>query len=260
MKQIRLIAVDIDGTLTNQDKRITPRTQRALLEAQKQGVALVLASGRPACGLKKYALQLHLPAYGGKLIAFNGGLLADAKTGEVLYERKMPLPLAKEVLRHLRQFPVTVMLCDGEALVVEDENGYQVEYEANCNHLRITKTDSLEEYLDFSPYKLLASANPPYLAGIHEQLSAPFAGRLSTFFSLGVSKADALQKLCERQGIHRREVLCFGDEENDLEMIRFAGHGVAMGNACGLLKQAADEITLSNDEDGIAAVVERYLD
>ena len=66
MKQIRLIAVDIDGTLTNQDKRITPRTQHALLEAQKQGVALVLASGRPACGLKKYALQLHLPAYGGK--------------------------------------------------------------------------------------------------------------------------------------------------------------------------------------------------
>ncbi len=269
MKQIRLIAVDIDGTLTNQDKRITPRTQRALLEAQKQGAALVLASGRPACGLKNYALQLHLPAYGGKLVAFNGGLLADAKTGEVLYERKMPLPLAKEVLRHLRQFPVTVMLCDGEALVVEDENGYQVEYEANCNRLRITKTDSLEEYLDFSPYKLLASANPPYLADIHEQLSAPFPGRLSTFFSapfffefvpLGVSKADALQKLCERQGIHRQEVLCFGDEENDLEMIRFAGHGVAMGNACGLLKQAADEITLSNDEDGIAAVVERYLD
>ena len=268
LSQIRVIAVDIDGTLTNREKQITPRTLQALLQAQKQGITLVLASGRPISGLKKYSVQLHLPEYGGNLISFNGGLLADAKTNEVLYEQKMPLPIAIEVLRHLQQFPVTVMLCDGDQLVVEDINGYQVEYEANCNHLRVTQTDSLEEYLYFSPYKLLASANPPYLSEIHEQLAAPFTNRLSTFFSapfffefvpLGVNKANALQRLCQMRGIRREEVLCFGDEQNDLEMIRFAGHGVAMGNACDLLKQAADEITLSNDEDGIAVVVERYL-
>lgn len=269
MKQIRLIALDIDGTLTNDDKLITPRTQRSLMRAQQQGVIVVLASGRPACGLARYSHQLQLGNWKGKLISFNGGQLSEAEDGRILYERKMEQSLAHEVLHHLKDYYVTVMLCDGEKLVVEDENGYQVEYEANCNHLKVIKTDSLEEYLTFSPYKVLSSANPEYLTKIWGELSAPFAGRLSAFFSapfyyefvpLGVNKGDALEKLCQSLHISRGQVLCFGDEHNDISMMKFAGHSVAMGNACDALKKVADEITLSNNEDGIAAVVERYLD
>lgn len=269
MRQIRLIALDIDGTLTNDEKQITKRTLRALQMAQEQGAAVALASGRPACGLAKYARQLKLQDFQGKLIAFNGGQVCDAADGKILFERKMERELALEVLRHVKQYFVTVMLCDGNKLVVEDENGYQVEYEANCNRMKITKTDSLEEFLHYAPYKVLSSANPQYLSKVCGELSAPFEGRLSSFFSapffyefvpLGVDKGDALEKLCRSLNITREQVLCFGDEQNDLGMVRFAGHGVAMANACPALKQAADEITLSNNDDGIAAVVERYLE
>lgn len=264
----RMIVLDIDGTLTNDEKKITPKTKEALMNAQEQGAIIVLASGRPVAGLLRISKELELNQHHGLLLAYNGGKVIDAQTDQLIYEKAMPLERAKAILRHLKQFPVTPMVDDGNCLYVPDKNGHKVDYESSINDLTVKELPELAEQLDFSPVKVLTAAPNEVLMSVMKDITSPFEEEFSFIMSApfylecnmkGISKADSLGRVCESLHISPEEVISFGDAQNDLSMIEFAGHGVAMGNACEELKAAADEITLSNNEDGIAAVLERYF-
>ena len=232
---IKAIAMDIDGTLTNDQKVISPRTREKLLAAQESGIKLILASGRPAWGLQ----------------AFNGAHVVDAQTDEVLFDQAMPADELHRLIDHLRNFDVIPMISLGRDLHVEDSyrcmitlpDGSQkniVKYERDACDLKIREVESLHEVADAYPVDKLLTAGDPY--------TAP-----------GIDKARALEGALPKLGIDASEVVSFGDGQNDKSMIEWAGTGVAMGNAVDEVKAVAQMVTANNNEDGIAVALDKLL-
>lgn len=264
----KLIALDLDGTLYNDKLEITPKTIDALMKAQEKGIRIAISSGRPLPGLFHARDTLKLQEHHGMLVSYNGGKVVDTTNHEVLYELAIPHDLAIDVLKHLKNYPVHPMIDDGEVLYVEDKNAYRVHEEHTNNSMECVEVPSLIDFFDFPLVKILTSIDPEKLPDVLKEIGKPYEGKLDFIQSapyyievvpVGTSKASGLSKVCEKLGITKDEIIAFGDAANDLEMINFAGYGVAMGNACDELKACADEITLSNNEDGIAHTLEHLL-
>lgn len=269
----KMIALDLDGTLNNDEKKITPKTREALLAVQRHGVTVVLASGRQAPGLAREAGALDLKKHHGLLLSYNGGRIEDATTGEILYSQAIGRGTALRFLRHLEAYPeLSPIVDDGVSIFTTDASRHKVQDESRNNNLRIEIVENIADAVEargFSPVKILTAAPNeilvPHLAdirrGFEDELS--FVQSAPWFYEAtvkGVSKSASLARVCERLGIERSEVMAFGDAQNDMSMLDFAGHSVAMGNACTELKAMADEITLSNNEDGIAVSLTRHFD
>lgn len=264
----KLIVMDMDGTLTNSEKIITPRTCAALIAAQKQGARLVLASGRPTYGLYKEAKQLEMEKYGGLLLSFNGANVQDYVTKEVLYNQTIPMKCIVPVFNNARALNLNIMVHKDEHIIVEDAHCYKADYEARLTAMKLKPVNSLNEFIDFAPNKILLSAPQEHLKNMLEDFKMPFGDMLSMCCSApfylevmaqGIDKGKALDGIAKRLHIDPSEIIAFGDEMNDLTMLQYAGHGVAMGNAVKPIKLIAKEITLSNDEDGIAVTLEPLL-
>lgn len=275
---LRAILLDIDGTLTNSQKIITPRTKEALLHAQEHGCTLILASGRPTAGLGFLARELEMDRHHGILVSFNGACVSDFQTGEVFLDQSMSVEDGQAVLRHIENFPeVRPMVAKDDYLYVQDVYDGIIRYKGNLmniiqhesrmNHIKLCEVGSLAEFAKFPLSKILTAANPEYLQAHYEEMRAPFRDRLSCMFTSdfyyeftakGVNKASALRTALLPIGYRPEEMIAFGDAENDAHMLQFAGVGVAMGNATDALKAVADEVTLSNDEDGIAHSLELH--
>lgn len=265
-KMKKLIALDLDGTLLDDRKEITEKTRKSLIKAQQRGNTVILASGRPTPGLYSQAEALELGKYHGLLLSYNGGKVTDYTTGEIIYENSIDNSLAKEFLRHLESFDVNPIVEDGKNIYTDKPHGFKNDFESQQNHLGIVKVENICDYISYNPVKILIAAPAEILDPQIEKITAPFEGRLSFVKSapfyleatpLGVNKAGSLQIVCDRLGFKREQLVSFGDAENDLSMIEFAGIGVAMANACEKLKRAANMVTLSNNEDGIAYALKK---
>lgn len=275
---IKAIALDIDGTLTNDQKVVTPRTKEALFAAQRAGIRVILASGRPVQGLRALARELELDRYHGLLVAYNGAHVVDAESDEVLFDQPMEPAVMRELLDHLRSFDVIPWVTEGEYLYVEDayrcmisHRGRErniVKYERDACDLKIREVHDLAEVLDRPQDKILTAATDTYLAAHADEMYAPFRDRLSGMFTAdfyfefmapGINKAHALAGALPKLGIDAAEVVAFGDGQNDAAMIAWAGTGVAMANAIDETKAVADMVTASNNEDGVAVALEQLL-
>lgn len=266
--QYKLIAMDLDGTLNNDEKRITEKTKQTLMDAQKRGIRLALASARPSPGLYKERDILRLQDYGGILMSYNGGRIVDAATGATLFETAMDLQQTKQVLRFLETLPVTPILDDGKQFYVTDQNGYKVDYECRNNGMACSEVENLADFLSFAPIKILMSVLPEALPAIQKRISAFLPEELTVVqtapFYLEViprriNKGQGIRDICAAIGITVGEVIAFGDAANDIPMLQTAGIGVAMGNAAREVKLEADLVTLTNNEDGIAAALETLI-
>ena len=266
--EYKLIAMDLDGTLNNDQKIITEKTKAALMVAQKQGIRLALASARPSPGLFKERDILSLQNYGGILMSYNGGRIVDAETNRVLFETSMDLEETKQVLRKLESLPVTPILDDGIQFYVTSKDGYKVDYECKNNNMVCSEVGNLADFLAFAPIKILMSVQPEELAQVQQAIAAFLPENLSVVqtapFYLEVipkviNKGQGIRDICNVLGIDPAEVISFGDAANDIPMLQAAGMGVAMGNAQEAVKAAANMVTLSNNDDGIAAALEKLL-
>ena len=264
----KLIAMDLDGTLNNDQKIITEKTKAALMATQKRGIRLALASARPSPGLFKERDVLRLQDYNGILMSYNGGRIVDAATGKVLFETSMDLAQTKQVLRRLEALPVTPILDDGVQFYVADKNGYKVDYECKNNNMTCTEVGNLADFLSFAPVKILMSVQPEELAEVQKQIADFLPETLTVVQTAAfylevipkvINKGQGIRDICAVLGIDPSEVISFGDAANDIPMLREAGMGVAMGNAAETVKAAANMVTLSNNEDGIAAALEKLL-
>lgn len=263
------IVMDMDGTLTNHEKKITPRTKEVLIKAQKQGATLILASGRPTHGLYKEAKELMMDTYGGILMSFNGARVIEYPSEKLLYNHVVLPKCKRPIINNARALNLSVMIHDGAYVITDVENCYKADYEASICHMEIKVVEDLNEYVEtFDPNKFLISAPADYLKTQLEDFRLPFGDMLTICTSApfyievvdnGIDKGSALAKLCEQMHVSKDEVIAFGDEMNDLTMLQYAGCGVAMGNAVKPIRLIADEITASNDEDGIAQTLEKYL-
>lgn len=264
----KLIAMDLDGTLNNDDKQITPRTRAALMDAQAKGIRLALASARPSPGLFRERDVLRLQDHQGILMSYNGGRIVNAADSKVLFETCMDIQETKHVLRVLETLPVTPILDDGVRFYVTDKGGYKVEYECWNNRMDCMEVENLADFLHFSPIKILMSVDPKKIEAVQAQIAALLPENLTVSKSAAfylevmpktINKGQGIRDICRVLNIAPAEVIAFGDAQNDIPMLKAAGISIAMGNASADVQKAADRITLSNNDDGIAAALESLL-
>ncbi|MDT2458145.1 Cof-type HAD-IIB family hydrolase [Enterococcus avium] len=275
---IKAIVLDIDGTLLNTGKIISEKTKQALIAAQEKGIKVILASGRPTTGMLELAEQLEMTKYEGFLVSYNGARVTDCLTKKVLFNQAMSIETGQAILEHLKKFDVIPMIGKEDYLYVNDvysgmldlpDGAFNIiEYEARGGNFKLSEIDDLAAFATFPINKILIAAQPEYLQKIAPALHAPFDEIVTAAFSApfyfeftdkGIDKAKALNTVFPEMGIHSENIIAFGDGHNDRSIIEYAGIGVAMGNAVDALKEIADDVTLSCDEDGIAAGLEKYL-
>ena len=264
----KLLALDIDGTLTNTQKDITPATLEKIIEAQEKGHIVAIASGRPLPGIRKIADTIELDRFGGYVLAFNGGRIVDYSTGEVVYQAVLDNDVVRDIYDYCLKAGCGMVTYDGDRVITgTDIDGYMT-FEASINHMEIMRIDNFREYIDFPLNKCLLTADPDKAEKIEQELAEKFGDQLNIFRSEpyfveimppNVHKATSLEKLLEVLDMDRKDLVACGDGYNDLTMIEYAGVGVAMANAQDIVKEHADYITLSNDEDGLVPVVDKFI-
>ncbi|MGN1386816.1 MAG: Cof-type HAD-IIB family hydrolase [Bacillus sp. (in: firmicutes)] len=275
---IKAIVLDIDGTLLNDKKQISPATKKALIDVQQNGIKVILASGRPTSGIVKYANELEMDKYDGLLVSYNGACVVNHSNDELLFSQPLAAEDSQAILEHLKNFDVKPMISNGDYLYVN--NVYDcmlnvnnkpvniIEYESRGGNFKLCEVDDLSAFVNFPLYKILVAADPDYFINHQQEIMQPFNGKLSGMFSapmyfeftdIGIDKANALHKTLNPLGISQKDIISFGDGLNDMSIIEYAGLGIAMGNAEDKLKNAANDITLTNNEDGIAFALAKYL-
>ncbi len=263
-----VLVLDIDGTLTTSDKTISPETLKAIRMIQGRGHKVVLASGRPTPGIRPVAKELHMDEFGGYILSFNGAKIIDCSTNEVIFQKVLPHELIPEIYAAALEYKVGLISYDEEKILVATEPDQYIAKEAAINHLEFKQVPSFVEHITFDTNKCLMTGEPDYLAEVEQKMKDRFAGRLNIFRSEpyfleivppNVDKAESLAHLLEHLQLSKDQMISCGDGYNDVTMIQYAGMGVAMANARDKVKEVADYITLSNDNDGVAHVIKEFM-
>lgn len=265
----KLLVLDVDGTLLNDAKEISKRTLATLRKVQQMGVRIMLASGRPTYGLLPLAKQLELGTYEGFILSYNGGQIISAKTGEVIFEKRISPEMLPYLEKKANKNGFAILTYDENRVVANDTDNEHVRQEAEINGMVTDRQEEFSIAVDFAPCKvMLVSDNEEALVGLEEHWRRRLAGVLDVFRSepyflevvgCSVDKANSLAALMSRLDIQTDEVMALGDGVCDVTMLQMAGLGVAMGNAPDSVKRCADFITLSNNEDGVAVAVEKAI-
>ncbi|WP_367565379.1 Cof-type HAD-IIB family hydrolase [Lacrimispora sp.] len=264
----RMIVLDLDGTLTNKNKEITPRTKEVLFELKAQGGIIVLASGRPTYGVMPLAKELELDQSGGYILSFNGGRIIDCKTRETIFARELPVSSNARIIRMAEEHGVNILTYENEQIITPNGSDEYVRKESAVNKLEVKEISDMESYVQFPVEKFLMLEDGDYLAMVEPKVKAALGRDYSVYRSepyfleilpKGIDKAASLERLLSRLDMSREEMIACGDGYNDLSMIKYAGLGVAMENAVLPVKTASNYVTLSNNDDGIAHVVEKFM-
>lgn len=264
-RTIRLIALDLDDTVLLPDKSISPRTKQAIRAAALQGRHIVLASARPLRSIAEYAQQLGIEGY---CIGLNGAVVATLPGLEQVRVKYLEPELVRRILDLDRKIQAPNVFLEHPVGFACAHDGPDAAAYTYMAHSRALYIGDLYQYDHTAVCKVvfrLDNTPFPALAVLQEHLGDAVSyviweGPWSFVEVLpaGTSKADALQWLAARLGIRRDEVLAVGDERNDIEMVMWAGIGVAMGNAHPELKAVADWVTAPCTEDGCALAIERF--
>ena len=265
----KLLVLDIDGTLTNDKKEITPKTKAAIRRLQEAGVPVAIASGRPLKGVAFIADELEFDKYGSYVLAFNGARIVNWKTKETVYSKNLPISMPKRLYQEAMKYGVGILTYMDDALIVGTEPDPYMEKEKNITRLPICYHEDFPEFVNFPVHECMFTGEPDNIERIEPILSEEYKHEANVFRSepyfleimpKNVDKAYCLAKLLEILGIKREETVCCGDGYNDFSMIQFAGMGVAMCNGQEAVKDIADYVTVhSNNEDGIAEVIDKFF-
>lgn len=263
-RSYRLLALDADGTLFADDLQVRPAVREAIRAAKTRGVIVVLATGRSALGAQAIAQAIGLTD---PIISYQGAMVHDPVSREVWLSRTFPRALVDELLAWAepRDLDVTVYV---DNVIYLKELRHPPEFYDRWFGLPLHVAPDLRAAIPGDPTKFLIIADPATHDLLTPELQSLFAGRLEVTRSHalflegtapGVSKGTALAYLATRLGIRREEVIAVGDAGNDLEMLRWAGLGVAMGNAPPVVQAAADWVAPPVTEDGVAEVIRRFI-
>lgn len=264
----KVLVLDIDGTLTNSKKEITPATKQAIQDILKNGHKVMLASGRPTPGMRRYEKELELESFGGYLLSFNGAKVVECRTGEIVYQRLLPLSIIPSLYGFAKNNGCGLITYLGDTVISAFQPDEYVALEARINGLPIKTVDNFKEFVDFEINKCLLTAPADKAAVFERELQEKYGEVASVYRSepffievmpKNVDKAASLARVLEAIGMTKEAAICCGDGFNDISMIKYAGVGVAMGNAQAVVKEAADYITAANDEDGLVEVINRFI-
>lgn len=198
----QLLALDLDGTLTNSRKEISPATQEALIDIQREGIKVVLASGRPTVGVLPLAKQLRLPDYGGYILSFNGGHITDCKNGKLIYNKQLPSDVAAPLLHIVKKYAGVDILAYTENSILSGIRPNQyTDLESQINHIPIETVSDFADHITESGNKFLVTGEPEIIELIRRETSSYFRSYLNIYCSdpffleimpAGVDKARSL--------------------------------------------------------------------
>ena len=238
----KLIALDMDGTLLNEEKIVTERTKKAIQAARDKGVTVVLATGRPIDGVTRYLEELDMYTDNDYVLSYNGGLVLKTKSREVVCK----MGLIGEDVHYL----------------------YDLSKKLGVNNITIQEINFENIKNDESYIKVMMIDEPEILQNAVDNLPKEVFEKYTVvrstpyfleFLNKEVNKGVGVELLAKHLGVKREEVITMGDAGNDLHMIEYAGMGIAMGNAFEEVKKAANYITDSNNEDGVATAIEKFV-
>ena len=263
-----VLALDLDGTLTDSKKRISARTKESIDKFIAAGGTVALASGRPTFGVMPVAKILELDKKGGYILSYNGGCFLDCKNNKQLFMKELTHEYLPILEKQAKEFGINLMTYNGDKAYALDIDEQYYMIEININHFIRVKADPLTPKITFPIIKCLMTADGDYLAKVEKEMKKYWEGKLNIVRSepyflevteVGIDKASTITNMVKKLGKSVDNLICCGDGFNDLSMIQAAGIGVAMANAQERVRAAADYITKSNDEDGIVDVVENLF-
>ncbi len=276
MTAIRLIAVDLDGTLLDSQSVVSPNNRAALAEAHRRGVQIVVVTGRRFHSAKPFVDQIPCPA---TVISSNGARIATCE-GEVLHRDFLPSAVARRVLEIAHEYrPYTVAIFDvagrGQVVmhhdaVLEGPLGWYLKSAPEC----LAQVHDLHLAVDSDPIQIMFGGPPARIEPLEPVLRGSTAAEsfhltwtkypdrdtsLLDVMNKGCSKGCALALWAKRSGIEPSEVMALGDNFNDIEMLEFAGRAVVMANHIPGFVRPGWSLTGSNDEDGVALAIEKFI-
>jgi Cof subfamily protein (haloacid dehalogenase superfamily) len=264
----KLVALDIDGTLLNSQKQLTSRVCAAIESAKQQGIKIVLASGRPLEGMLSTAKSLGLDGIDDFILPFNGSLIMKPFNKEILHSAILKGKDAIELKQIADNLGVNILaFSPTRGLITPKQNTY-TDYEAKLNNIEYSIFDFALLEQDEPILKVMMIDAPDLLTQAIGQLPNTLKAKYSMARSLPFfyeftnhdsNKGMGMKVLAKHLNLTAEEIICVGDAENDLQMIQFAGLGVAMENASEQIKESANYICASNDQDGVAEVFEKYV-
>ena len=265
--ETHLICLDLDGTLLNDEKEILSYTKKILKQLQSQGHQLMIATGRPYRASQKYYHELNLDT---PVINFNGAYVHHPKNDqfETLHE-VLDLELSRSIIQSLNDYGVSNIIAEIQDRVFLDNFDQKLFDGFSMGDPKI-ETGDLLTTLTESPTSILVEAEENMIPRIKQMLTRFYAENIEhrrwgspfpviEIVKKGISKATGIDYITDELNIDRNHIIAFGDEDNDLEMIKYAKHGIAMENSLDEIKHVANEITYSNNEDGIGRYLNDYF-
>ena len=261
---IKLLAVDLDDTLLNEECIVSEANKKAIQEAVARGVIVTIATGRMYESAQKIAKEIGIDV---PLISYNGAFVKTAVSEEVLMKRCLDEDAARAVLDLFREKGWYIQLYRNDTLYVDKATDDTRAYEARVE----TKAVEIGEAFYEDPrdiLKMLAISDPDKIDYVEKTVHTLFAGkvfaprsmpRFLEIVNAKVNKGEALRFVAEHFAIKREEVMAIGDSNNDIAMLEYAGIGIAMGNAKPRVLEVADAITATNAKDGVAEAIKKYI-
>ena len=263
----KMIVLDLDDTLLKNDRTISARTKKTLLEAQAAGVKVVLASGRPDFAVKPIAKELELEKHGGFIVSFNGAKITDSANGNELFSAGMSAEAVHKLFEMSKAEGAFIHTYIGDDIIASEMNEY-TDIEKQITGMNIIVPSDFKAYIKNDVVKVIVLQSPEKIKAIEEKwkpiiknelymtTSKPF---FLEFMNPSVDKGKSVLRLAQMLQISAAEIIAFGDSCNDISMLEAAGTGVAMENAVERVKSIADYVTASNENDGVALAVERFV-
>lgn len=260
---IRLIASDLDGTLLNDEHKISEYNKKIISEVHKKGIKFILSTGRPTSAASKFLDDLNIET---DMISFNGAMITD-RNGKILYEDNLESDIGKELIDIAKKYKVYYQGFLGERWNISDSKSEWLNFYisiAQINNYNV----GFENIKDFSFSKFMFIGENNILKEIVLELDKNLKDKVYYTFSRpvylevhspNVSKANALSFLLNKYNIKRENIMAFGDNNNDIEMLETAGISVAVENAENIVKEKAKYITKSNIENGVGYFINEYL-
>ncbi|PHK49165.1 Cof-type HAD-IIB family hydrolase [Staphylococcus edaphicus] len=267
MSKFKMIVMDMDDTLMNNENQVSSETASYLIDIQQQGYKVVLASGRPTEGMLPTAKKLQLDSYHSYVISYNGGKTINVNSETVEESRTVSKENFNLIVDYCRKHNLFVLTYKDGYIVYEGEHEY-MDIESELTGLPMKRVNDLKEFIQDSVPKVMGVDYVSTITELNSQLAGHFNEEIDVttskpyfleFMARGVSKGNAVTALCKKLSIALSEVVAFGDSSNDISMLQVVGHAVAMGNGNDNVKAVADEITLSNAENGIPYTLKSLL-
>lgn len=269
MTKIKLIAIDIDGTLVNSKKQITPRVKKAILAAKKQGIKIVICTGRPITGAQQYLDELGLNHQDDEYVVSFNGAVAESTNGTLLFKRGVNYEDYVDLETISRKLNLHFHAVGLDRIYTANRDlGHYTIYNSRIVKLEVSYRTP-EELRNIPIIKCMYVDDPDYL---DEKIKSPLFQQMKDrvtfsktepfYYEATAAKTDkstGLKVLCKHLDLKAENVMALGDQANDMPMIQYAGLGVAMGNAVPETKKAADEITADCDHDGVAVAIEKIM-